>query len=250
MIREELAAEFPDEEPCFDYWETTPQSRGETASLAVTMLPAPRAQKIARLIAAQRLDCHVIDSGLCALARATRESVPRCSGEEATTLAVDLGWTSTRLLLTQRGEPRFCRVLPDSGCRHWVQRLVERFQLRGKEAWSVLEQLGVGSTESSKRLGPAGEIRVCLEPVLLQLTHELQRTMQFVRRQLPDQLPTSVWLFGGGARIRCIETKLAEHLQLPTACWQASASTSSRTDARASSFATARALSALAWEEQ
>jgi len=113
----------------------------------------------------------------------------------------------------------------------------------------VLEKLGIRSGEKSKRVGPASEIRSCLEPVLLQLTHEMQRTIQFVRRQLADQTPTSVCLFGGGAQIGGIEAQLAERLQLPTACWGPSSAASSGPAPAASGLATARALSALAWEE-
>lgn len=258
MIREELAGEFNHDEICFDYWDmaATDQSEEAIAQLAVVIVPAQRSQWVAQRFAAHGFDCRNLDAGLCGLARAT-SIVPRPSEDGLTTridsaancgLAIDVGWTSTRLLLVRNGEPGFCRIIPEAGCQMFVQSLRDRFSLSESQATLLLKKIGVGAPGKTPLIGPASKIHSCLAPVLLHLLAEIQRTLQFAKRQLFHQDPQSVWLFGGGTNIRYLSDHFADHFRLPANVWELPEHQRAGLGTNNAAFAGAIALSLLAWE--
>lgn len=258
MIREELASEFSEEETCFDYWDTAADSQSDDAiaQLAVVVVPAQRSQWVAQRFAAYGFDCRDLDAGLCGIARATaiasqdgNHNPPVCSSEAADWgLAIDMGWTSTRLLLVRNGEPGFCRVIPDSGCQTFIQSLQDRFSLSETQANLLLKKVGVGAPGKGSRVGPTAEIHSCLAPVLLHLTAEIRRTLQFAKRQLFQQDPRTVWLFGGGTEIRYISDHFADYFAVPINVWELPDQQKGGQGSGHAAFAGAIALSLLAWE--
>jgi Tfp pilus assembly PilM family ATPase len=93
----------------------------------------------------------------------------------------------------------------------------------------------------------AESIRAPMEELVCQL----RRTLQFTEAQRRHLQPASVWLLGGGASMRNVDSFLTEQLHMPVHSWtmpHEGDAIACAAGQRAAVFGNALALSAAAWE--
>ena len=58
-----------------------------------------------------------------------------------------------------------------------------------------------------------------LLPEVDRMAEQIQRTLQFIRLQLPRMVPERIWIFGGGGTIPGLDRGLSERLGLRARAW-------------------------------
>jgi Tfp pilus assembly PilM family ATPase len=245
MVREELiAAKDGVGDDCrFDFWETHGGGDGMARVTALAVAENAAARLAADLRSAGYA-CQVLDGLPCALARA----VAMADGESnEPAAALDLGYGSPTLVITQQGKPVFSRVLRGCGGSHAILRTLEAsLQLSRPECAQLLSRLAGASSNRVVKARASG-IVLLLSNSVARLVEELHRTLAYVAQQFGSLRPARMWLFGGGAVVPDLGAHLGERLHLPVQAWRLDAGG----DGEASDdalFGVAAALSTLAWE--
>lgn len=124
-------------------------------------------------------------------------------------LALDIGAESTSLVLLRGDKPLAVRVLTLSG-KDFTEAIARSFNLDLLAAEEVKRTYGMATlpTEDEEllldfdaereRYSP-GRIYDAIRPVLVELTQELRRSLEFFRIQLEEASPEVGYLLGGGA---------------------------------------------------
>jgi type IV pilus assembly protein PilM len=249
MVREELAADLgqePEELAC-DFGEMA-SDNGDPALMRVLALAIPQsfALELGKDLLRTRLECQAIDGIPCALARAVALLAPN---DDEPVAAIDLGYTSSSLVVVQSGEPRFFRSLRGVGLQSLTAPLRKELQLSAEECRQLLLRFGIPA-RGQPVTAAAQATQQHLAHGLDTLTSEIQRTLSYVGQQYRRLAPKRLWLFGGGATIRHLPSFLEDKLQLPVAPWRLSPAEDASPAAQDALFGVAAALSLLAWEKQ
>jgi type IV pilus assembly protein PilM len=144
---------------------------------------------------------------------------------------VDIGESSSHLVLFQRGQPFFTRRL-DFGGRHLTQAIAEGTRVPPEEAeeW----KLTAGADQPGIRVDwDSAEMRAVLDALRNDLADELRRSFAFYRTQgtLPE--PLRMWVSGGSARLPGLAARLGEVLGIPVALFDPFARLGHQDDSRA-----------------
>lgn len=156
------------------------------------------------------IEPDIIDAAPLALANAM---MAEDDTEPGAHVLVDIGESSSHLVLYQRGQPFFTRRL-DFGGRQLTRAIAEGTQVPISEAeeW----KLAVGADEPGLRVDwDSREMRAVLDALRRDLAEELRRSFAFYRTQgsLPDAL--RIWVSGGSARLPGLASRLGEILGTP-----------------------------------
>ncbi len=194
-------------------------------------------------------NCEAIDGLPQAMARAVAMVRPETT--TAPHAALDWGSARATLCFIENGQPTYVRCLKDCGLRNLLDALVENLQITELEAQRLLEDYGISSPGEKESSDIARLVQEIISPSLNQLVEEIKRSFshfQYVRR---SSGPQHLTLFGGGAMMNELETHLSAQLDIKTQTWQlpTQGMDLAPSDRRADClFASAIALSALAWE--
>ena len=156
------------------------------------------------------LEADIVDAAPLALANALFSQVD--PGKEAH-LMLDLGHSSSHLLLYQRSQPFFARRL-DFGGRTLTEAVARGMKVPFEEAeeWKV----SAGSDRPGFRVDwHLPEMGFILDSLRFQLLDEVRRSLAFYRTigTLPESF--SLWLSGGSARLPGLADRLQELLECP-----------------------------------
>jgi type IV pilus assembly protein PilM len=126
---------------------------------------------------------------------------------------LDIGHTSSHLIIYQRGEPCYTRRL-DFGGKTLSRRLAESIRVPFEEAeeW----KLAVGSDEPGLRVDwESREMVAILESLRGDLLEDLRRSFAFYRTigHIPDSV--TMWISGGSAHLPGLAERLSELLRSP-----------------------------------
>ena len=145
--------------------------------------------------------------------------------EGQTAFVVEIGGSATTMTLVQGTNPLAVRVLEVSG-QSFTEAIARAFGLDLLAAEEVKLAYGLATlpTEDEELLldfdlewekySPA-RIYDAIRPVLVELTQELRRSLEFFRIQLGDLEVNTGFLYGGGSRLRGLPTLLQDALGLP-----------------------------------
>lgn len=214
---------FPIDEVVLDFAPLDPLAEVPEGEQVEVMVAAARQEAVASLIEALRgagLIPVVLDvkpfAGLYPLeAELTKDP-------EQVTVAVEIGAESTSLVLAKGDRPLAVRVVTLSG-KDFTEAIGKSFGLDFLTAEEVKRTYGLATlpTEDEEllldfdaereRYSPA-KIYDAIRPVLVDLTQEIRRSLEFFRVQLGDVQPEAGYLYGGGSRLRGLATLLTDTL--------------------------------------
>ncbi|WP_243093578.1 type IV pilus assembly protein PilM [Thermus thalpophilus] len=214
---------FPIDEVILDFAPLDPLAEVAEGEQMEVMVAAARQEAVAGLIEALRgagLTPVVLDvkpfAGLYPLEEELTKEPDRV------TVAVEIGAESTSLVLTRGDRPLAVRVLTLSG-KDFTEAIAKTFGLDFLTAEDVKRTYGLATipTEDEEllldfdaereRYSPA-RIYDAIRPILVDLTQEIRRSLEFFRVQLGDIQPEVGYLYGGGSRLRGLATLLTDTL--------------------------------------
>ena len=249
MIQEELQAESPDNnrELCFDYVPTPSpdSSEGNLNSFGVFAVAKDVALRTANALAAAGLDCEVLDSHACAVARAVELCEPVES--KSPIAALDFGESSAVFVLTREGKPLFTRQLRGWGLHALLTPLQEGLRLSASEAKHLLTR-NQQCPESSSLASLAHTAQNMIVEPLSQFTAEVKRTLDFIDLRFRSIIPKQLILFGCGALVSHLPDTIARNTGLPVRPWSLPSVGQQPPRPDDALFGVAAALSSLAWE--
>lgn len=144
--------------------------------------------------------------------------------EGQTAFVVEIGGSTTTVALVQGTNPLAVRALEVSG-QSFTEAIARAFGLDSLAAEEVKLAYGLATLPKEdeellldfdlerEKYSPA-RIYDAIRPVLVELTQELRRSLEFFRIQLGLEVNTGV-LYGGGSRLRGLSTLLQDALGLP-----------------------------------
>jgi len=249
MIHEELLADSSDGTGlCFDYLPTQAADsvEGDMGSFSVFAVGAGVATSTASSLCRAGLDCAVLDSLPCALARAIQLCEPAES--EKPLAALDFGYSSAVLVVAKGGQLLFARQLRGCGLQMLLKPLQDGLKLSPAEVQQLLGRYANPSAADSSPLSALAKTAhaMIVEP-LAQVVAEVKRTLDFLDLQFRSIVPKKLILLGGGALVHALPAALADETQLPTRLWSLAAADKAPQPDEAL-FGVAAALSSLAWE--
>jgi Tfp pilus assembly PilM family ATPase len=199
------------------------------------------AAELAKGLLGLGLECQTLECLPQVLAEAV-QLAPRTA--EGPTAIVDWAAESPTFVLVRGGQPFFSRRLRDCGFQVVLDSLAERMGLEPNELDQLLLRLSEHSEPSNVGQLVQRHTAGLIEPLLA----ELARTVEFLRVESRELVPTHLWLAGGGAGLPGLDEAATEATDIPAAVWQLR---STHHDAAHSSgkqlyqFASALALSAI-----
>lgn len=206
----------------------------------VLALPQVWADQLCEDIAEAGWSCQVVDGLPWALARAVGMVLE--VDRQGAWAALDWGYSQATFCVIAEGRPVYVRALKDCGLRLLLNTVVEELLVSEDEALRLLQEHGLGSSESVEVSKIVEEL---LAEPLGRLQQEVARTVSHLRGQRRGIVPQGVYLFGGGATLRGLAEHLSTRLELPHRVWRLGAESQG---AHECLFGAAVALSALAWE--
>ncbi len=226
---------FPIDEVVLDFAPLTPLSEVQEGEQVQVMVAAARQEAVAGVLEALRgagLVPVVLDvkpfAGLYPLEARLAEEPDRVF------LVLDIGAESTSLVLLRGDKPLAVRILTLSG-KDFTEAIAQSFNLDLLTAEEVKRTYGMATipTEDEEllldfdaereRYSP-GRIYDAIRPVLVELTQELRRSLEFFRIQLEEAPPEVGYLLGGGSKLRGLASLLTDTLGVnfePVNPWEA-----------------------------
>ncbi len=217
---------YPLDEAILDFAPLTPPEEVPEGGQVEVMIGVVRQETIMGLLEALRLAGLVpiaVDvkpfAGLYPLESRLLED------PEAYTLAIEVGAESTSLVLLKGERPLAVRILTLAG-KDFTEALARAFGLDPIQAEEIKRNYGLATlpTEDESLLldfdlereqfNP-GRVYDALRPVLVDLTQEVKRSLDFFRISLGEVQPEVGYLFGGGGKLRGLVGLLNETLGIP-----------------------------------
>ncbi|RTI53746.1 pilus assembly protein PilM [Thermus scotoductus] len=214
---------FPIDEVVLDFAPLDPLAEVADGEQVEVMVGAARQEAVASLLEALRgagLTPIILDvkpfAGLYPL------EAQLSSDPEGVSVAVEIGAESTSLVLLKGDRPLAVRILTLSG-KDFTEAIGKSFGLDFLTAEEVKRTYGLAAipTEDEEllldfdaereRYSPA-KIYDAIRPILVELTQEIRRSLEFFRVQLGDIQPEVGYLYGGGSRLRGLPTLLTDTL--------------------------------------
>ncbi len=214
---------FPIDEVILDFAPLDPLAEVADGEQVEVMVGAARQEAVASLLEALRgagLTPIILDvkpfAGLYPL------EAQLSSDPEGVSVAVEIGAESTSLVLLKGDRPLAVRILTLSG-KDFTEAIGKSFGLDFLTAEEVKRTYGLATipTEDEEllldfdaereRYSPA-KIYDAIRPILVELTQEIRRSLEFFRVQLGDIQPEVGYLYGGGSRLRGLSTLLTDTL--------------------------------------
>lgn len=214
---------FPIDEVVLDFAPLDPLADVPEGEQVEVMVGAARQEAVASLIEALRgagLTPVVLDVKPFAGLYPLEDTLTKDPDHVA--VAIEIGAESTSLVLTRGDRPLAVRVLTLSG-KDFTEAIGKSFGLDFLTAEEVKRTYGLATipTEDEEllldfdaereRYSPA-KIYDAIRPVLVELTQEIRRSLEFFRVQLGDVQPETGYLYGGGSRLRGLATLLTDTL--------------------------------------
>jgi Tfp pilus assembly PilM family ATPase len=194
-----------------DWW----PARLKSDRLNVIAAPLAWSDQLSADVAAAGRHCRLIDALPWTLARAV--SMVQPADAPATTIAFDWGYDGATLCLIHERTPALVRRLKDCGYQQMVAAIERELRLDQRDAENLLHKYGLSCSGASATCASAVE-HALAEP-LERLHRELKRTLTYWNGQARGSLPQTIYLFGGGASLSGIETRLRQFSNLDVQLW-------------------------------
>jgi Tfp pilus assembly PilM family ATPase len=175
------------------YW-GLPQAKAQTVAVAC---PHAAAHALLDLFDGMGLNVQALDVRTAAAARACRDL---CVPAPGITAILDLGWSSTKLLLVC-GPTILYERLFDDRLSKLVGTLTERFQISETATCQILDTVGISSDPLPMEVDPDSleAIRKVIKAHFHSLLEELKVPFAYISRQYLNEPVKRMLLIGGGA---------------------------------------------------
>lgn len=176
------------------------QPQEKTGALFFVTLPKVVVENRKALLAQSGHDISSVEPGLLALVRGLNRN--QAPSQTEPQLVVEVGFSSTTLLLMRQGYPYYSR----------------EFALGGGDftyAIQMSEQVTWQEAENLKRSHDVLQGDFKQEPYLLRWETEMKRSLDFLRSRWPNLFPKSVLMTGGGSLWKGLPQRLQQLLELP-----------------------------------
>ena len=201
----------------FDCWEILSVKRDDSRQFGVIVTDESTAAQLGADLFATGLNCERIDGRPHALARAAK--LMFAARPQETQAVVEFAETCTTFTLAIDGQNIFARQIQQLAMQHVIQTVQSQLALDESVCRLLLREYGI---ETSSAPGD-GELRSALRDIthefLMQLTEELQRTLEFTRALPGHRAPARIILAGVGATIRGLPSALQREMNLPVRTW-------------------------------
>lgn len=239
----------------FDFWDSdsNPAEASDADTLVnVLSISDGLASQIAEATQRSGLNCQVLDGAPFALARAiamVSEQMP--TGQPIAVL--DWGHRAAYFSIIVAGQPVFSRSFKDCGVGGLVAAVGRGLDLSQADCHQLLSTCGVANPQldHSERTELQELVDDFACELFDQLIVELDKTLSYLRTQRAELIPSEMWLVGGGATIRNVESKLSFETGIPVAPWRLPRRAGLATGVEGQSIellSQAAALSELGWE--
>jgi type IV pilus assembly protein PilM len=196
-------------------WEIPAPARGgTTAHLMSAALPHAAADALVGPLMAAGFDVAAICPGPACLATLAGRLL---TSDAALHAIVDVGWTSTRLLIVHGSQIVFHRTVQDSGVAMLRDEIVKEFKVPAEVAEHLLKEVGLKGA-GDMPAGAAHQLRRLLERAISTIAGELQLTQNYITHRYQQFSLDSLILCGGGAAIPGFPDALAAATKKSTVC--------------------------------
>jgi type IV pilus assembly protein PilM len=254
MIADELTPDWEEQGVAmeFDFWELEAgqaDKGGDAFNVNALAISRPWVAQVSRDCRQAGLDCWVVDGAPLAMARAS-SLAGLASGRRA--LAIDWGFSNTTFCVVGDNRPWYTRRAAECGFGRALEAIVKKFDVAQDQAQHLADVYGVlpPASDGADNLQAQTAITEAVRTTVECLRDQARRTLQFLELQRRHLHPSAIWLMGGGASLRNVGPWLADELQLPVHIWSMPSGSDLPACAagnRSAVFASAAALSALAW---
>ena len=204
-----------------DCWETHPLNpQGELASVSAIGFRRRIVLDVLDLLLRRGLACQTID----ALPFTLWQAAIHTSSTAGRSPFAILNWGYETALLTvgDRRGPLYHRILRGCAFRRVIDAVCGEFAVEHREAEQLACRHDFGGPAGLD--SPSDEIGNALLDIargpFADFQGELRRTIEFLRTQMPDILPESIVLTGGGAMCRGVVPLIMESAGLPATVWE------------------------------
>lgn len=219
---------FPIDEVVMDFAPLDPPDSVADGEQMDVVVGAARQETVASLVEtlkAASLEPLVIDVKPFAGLRVLEPQLVGEGGRELVTLYFEIGAESSALVLTRGERLLLNRVINLSG-KDFTAAIAKAFNLDGAAAEEAKKNYGLATipTEDEdllldfdaerERFNPA-RMYDAIRPVLVELTTELRRSLEFFRVQVGDLGIDQGFVAGGGSKLRSLVPLLADTLGIP-----------------------------------
>lgn len=233
----------------FDFWDAGGGSRKSPETVNAMSVPSDIVEEVVRTMTRAKLHCEVLDGLPFAMSRA----VGLAFGRAHAPLAVfDWGRVSGTFCMVHHGMPVFTRHLRNCGLAKLLESVGHALALPESDVLETLAVYGLPGEKSDD--DRADEIQAVIADAaggpLHEVVEELRRTIAYMGTQHAEMSLERLCLTGECATIRHVDRFLASQLNVPVDVWtlpRASAGQGVVSESSMPHFASAIALSALAW---
>lgn len=250
MISQELAENATDsaENPAFDFWNAWPVPGDTGSSANVLSISGDLAAEVADAIYRSGLDCSTMDGGPFPLARAA-VMVADYSTEPKPIAILDWGHRAVHFAVIVGGQPAFSRLFKDCGVTFLAAALGKSLDLTLEESQQLLSTSGF--PHPKPEIAPANDLQALVADAASEPFHklqaELEKTLNYLRSQREELVPSQIWLAGGGATIRHAAMRIEAVNRIPVNVWKLPTRAALPASQPVELLAQAAALSELAW---
>ncbi|QDU40140.1 Competence protein A [Maioricimonas rarisocia] len=219
MIGTELNPEEDPQRSCeFDFWEQPGEDgQKETRQYSVLSLPTRAATGLADTLWNAGLQCNVIDTLPCALARAVTMVERPMSGQ--TVAALDWGYRTPLFVLIRNGRPVFARTLKNCGGELVVEQVRKQLNVPAGDVHELLLTRARTPGPQPGLTGLSELLTSCAVAAQKRMSEELERTLGYLRSQPGGLDPQRIWMFGCGALLPGIAEQLTTTCGLEVVAW-------------------------------
>ncbi|MDA1018537.1 MAG: pilus assembly protein PilM [Planctomycetota bacterium] len=155
---------------------------------------------------------------------------------------LDWGYATPLFVVVKNGVPVFARQLREGNMQSVIDSVARGINMEPQAAGTILTEYGLPDPDDDTH-----ELRNMLKQFVAggvqRLAGELNRTLGFLRGEQSNLMPDTIWLTGGGATIKNIDSLLENDIPAEIRVWRTRGNASSAT--LEPLYATAMALSAL-----
>ena len=173
------------------------------------LIAAVKAAVVANVNAVRLAGLTTIDVDLIPFA-VSRLLVTR-PGTDGVVAVIDLGATTTSVVITRQGVPQFVRIIPTGG-DDLTQALVDGLQTDPAAAEQVKRRVGLPAADDAPQTGPAVDRRADFDPtdevasrIIVETMHDqlgsIVNTLNYFANSRPSDPVSAIVLSGGGAEL-------------------------------------------------
>ena len=199
---------FPAEDALLDFYPIS-EGMSETGPVVSGLLVAAlKGAVLGNVAAVQLAGLNPVDVDLIPFALS--RLLLRGATAPGTTAVIDVGGTTTTVIVSSNGAPQFVRIIPTGG-DDLTQGLADALNLTNEQAEMLKRSYGMTAVDG---VAPNPEATKVIFTVTQELITSLRNTLSYYAGTRPDDGVTTIILTGEGAKLHGFEEALAEFTRI------------------------------------